>query len=61
MEQPEFQRPFGICLTDLELTDGSSPRVVRVSESCEGRIVLGYRSLTERYIMVGVKVGTLHI
>jgi hypothetical protein len=36
------------------LTDGSVSTRVRLSENTEGRILLGYRSPTERYLMAGL-------
>jgi hypothetical protein len=53
--QPQFRQPFGICLTDLELTDGEISTRVRASGDGEGRVLLGYRSPTERYVMVGLR------
>lgn len=56
---PQFPRPFGICLTDLQLTEGSVAcrtqfTVAPLPEESEGRILLGYRSLSEPYIMAGI-------
>jgi hypothetical protein len=54
-------RPFGICVSNADLSDGSVS--VRVSLSgiaenpswrTEGKIVLGYHSPTERYVMAGL-------
>ncbi|HTV57674.1 MAG TPA: hypothetical protein VMJ93_02290 [Verrucomicrobiae bacterium] len=46
---------YGICLTDLRLTEGTvSCRVQFTEASAEGRILLGYRSLNERYVMAGL-------
>jgi hypothetical protein len=47
--------PYGICLTNADLTDGTIHTVVRFSQGSEGgRVLLGYRSPTERYLMVGL-------
>lgn len=52
--QPEVPQPFGICLTDLDLTDGTISTRVRASGDIEGRVLLGYRTPSDRYIMVGL-------
>ncbi|MBI1894237.1 MAG: hypothetical protein HYS14_09020 [Candidatus Rokubacteria bacterium] len=52
--QPQYPHAFGICLTDLELTGGAISVRVRASTDAEGRILLGHRSPTERYVMAGI-------
>jgi hypothetical protein len=52
--QPQVPHPFGICLTDADVTDGSISARVRASQTADGRVILGYRSLEERYLMVGL-------
>jgi hypothetical protein len=51
---PQPSSPFGICLSDTDLTDGSVSASIRVTSESEGRFLFGYRSLAERYIMVGL-------
>lgn len=52
---PDSPVPHGICLTNLRLTEGTvSCRVQFTEPSSEGRILLGYRSLGEGYIMAGI-------
>ena len=47
--------PFGICLTDLRFTEGIvSCRTKFAEKSDEGRILLGYRSPEERYVIAGL-------
>jgi hypothetical protein len=52
--QQDPRYPFGICVTNADLSDGSVSTRVRLSENTEGRILLGYRSPTERYLMAGL-------
>jgi len=51
---PQSPRPFGICLSDTDLSDGHISANVRVSAKSEGRLLFGYRSPSERYVMAGV-------
>jgi hypothetical protein len=53
--------PFGICVTNADLTDGSVSTRVSLSQSSddaslrtEGKVVLGYRSPGDRYVMAGL-------
>jgi hypothetical protein len=47
--------PFGIALTNLRFSEGTvSCRVRFTDASVEGRILLGYRSFGERYVMAGL-------
>jgi hypothetical protein len=47
--------PLGICITNIQLTEGKISCRVKLPESTsEGRVLLGYRSPNERYIMAGV-------
>jgi hypothetical protein len=59
--QSDHVRPFGICVTDTALTDGrinvkcfygSSPEGPPPDRS--GTVLLGYRSPTEHYVMIGL-------
>jgi len=52
--EPDSRFPYGICLTNAYLTDGTVRARVRLSERTEGKILLGYRSPTERYLMAGL-------
>ena len=52
--QPSPGPPSGICLTNLSLTDGMISSRIRLSVNKEGRVLLGYRSLTEPYWMAGL-------
>jgi len=52
--QRDSRYPFGICVTNADLTDGSVSTRILLSENTEGRILLGYRSPTERYLMAGL-------
>src|SRR5437870_5058017 len=52
--QRDSRCPFGICVTNADLTDGSVSTRIMLSENTEGRILLGYRSPTERYLMAGL-------
>jgi hypothetical protein len=54
-DDEEARTPLGICLNDLRLTEGTiSCRVQFTGASKEGRVLLGYRSIGERYIMAGL-------
>jgi hypothetical protein len=47
--------PVGICLADVRMTEGDVSCRVQLTEATpEGRILLGYRSLNERYVMAGL-------
>ena len=53
--------PFGICVTNADLTDGSVSTGVSLSQSpdgasfrTEGKVLLGYRSAEDRYIITGL-------
>jgi hypothetical protein len=53
--EPNSNVPFGVCLTNLRLREGTVSCRVQFKESLsEGRILLGYRSLNEKYIMAGL-------
>jgi hypothetical protein len=55
IESPESAIPLGICLTNFQLIEGKiSCRVKLPDPMSEGRILLGYRSPDERYIMAGI-------
>lgn len=53
--QPALQSPFGVCVTNAEFTGGTISTRVQADGDAEGRILLGYRSPSERYIMVGLR------
>ncbi len=54
-ESPASGIPVGICVTNFQLTEGEISCRVKLSDSgSEGRILLGYRSPDERYIMAGI-------
>src|SRR3989442_9896063 len=54
-DMPDPALPLGICVTNIQLTEGRvSCRVKLPESSSEGRILLSYRSPNERYIMAGV-------
>ena len=53
--QPGIGFPFGICVTNVEFTGGRISTHVELSGESEGRILLGYRSPSERYLMVGIR------
>jgi hypothetical protein len=47
---------FGICVTNVGLTDGDIlTRVLWSSDDGEGRVLLGYRAPSERYVMAGLR------
>lgn len=47
--------PIGICVTSIELAEGKVTCRTKFSgRDAEGRIVLGYRSPTEKYLMAGL-------
>ncbi len=48
--------PFGVCLSDRSMTDGSVSCRVRFTDTTdsEGRILLGYRSLDAKYLIAGL-------
>ena len=52
--QPDSVSPYGICVTSDDFSDGRVEARVRFDGTEGGRILLGYRSLTERYLMVGL-------
>ena len=52
--QPEAAYPYGLCVTREMFTDGRVEAGVRFDGPEGGRIILGYRSLTDRYLMVGL-------
>jgi hypothetical protein len=56
-----FKPPFGICVTNADFSDGSVSTSVSLSQSSdgasfrtEGKVLLGYRSPEERYVMAGL-------
>lgn len=52
---PEAVTPHGICVTNFELTEGEASCRVKLPDfGAEGRLLLGYRTPNERYIMAGV-------
>src|SRR5437660_4726229 len=54
-DMPDPALPLGICVTNIQLTEGRvSCRVKLPESSSEGRILLSYRSPNERYIMAGI-------
>ena len=53
--QSDYPHALGLCLTNLELTEGSITVRVKLSDGTEGRILLGYRGPTENYLMVGLR------
>lgn len=54
-ESPASVIPFGICVTNFQLTEGRiSCRVKLPDSGSEGRPLLGYRSPDERYVMAGI-------
>jgi hypothetical protein len=53
--QPQFPHPLGICLTNVNITGGTITARISPSGDAEGRILLGYRSPTERYVMAGLR------
>jgi hypothetical protein len=53
--QPELQRPIGIAISGIHLDDGSVKAQVTLSAAdTEGRILLGFRSVEERYVSIGL-------
>lgn len=53
--QEQLPAPFGICVTDLHLTGGTIAVKMRMNGESEGRILLGYRAPSERYVIAGLK------
>jgi len=51
---PQGQPPFGICLSNVDLSDGLVFARIRVSQEAEGRIIFGFTSMAERYLMAGI-------
>jgi hypothetical protein len=51
----DVRAPFGVCLTDLDVTDGTISARVQLTGNSEGRILLAYRAVSEPYIMVGLR------
>jgi hypothetical protein len=52
---PDRVPSYGICITNYQLTEGKVSCRVKLDESTsEGRFLIGYRSLDERYIMAGI-------
>ncbi len=51
----QAKNSFGICVTNTELTEGMISCRTRLADSTvEGKVLLGYRSPTERYILAGL-------
>lgn len=46
--------PFGIAVSGMRLEEGTVTARITLSLSTEGRILLGFRSVAERYISVGL-------
>lgn len=56
-ERPEW--PYGICVSNVRFLDGQARVIVkRIDASVESRILLGYRSLQNEYVSVGLGGGT---
>lgn len=54
-DRSELIMPVGICVTNFQLTEGKlSCRVKLPDAVSEGRVLFGYRSPDERYIMAGI-------
>jgi hypothetical protein len=46
--------PFGIAVSGIRMEEGSVTARITLSDSTEGRVLIGFRSVTERYISVGL-------
>lgn len=46
--------PYGLCISNEHLTEGSVKASVILQAETSGRILLGYRSINERYFMAGL-------
>ena len=46
--------PYGICVSNVRLEEGRARMSVRLSPKTSGRILLGYRSISETYLSVGL-------
>jgi hypothetical protein len=53
---PGSRVPFGVCLSDRSMMDGSVSCCVRFTDTTdsEGRILMGYRSLDAKYLIAGL-------
>jgi hypothetical protein len=55
VQNPAAGIPVGICVTNFQLTEGKvSCRVKLPDSESEGRVLLGYRSPNEIYVMAGI-------
>lgn len=55
------QRPFGICISEVQFSEGEANTTIKlptrspgVDEDSSGRILIGYRSVTDDYFTVGI-------
>lgn len=46
--------PYGICVSNARLSEGEVNLDVELSEGTSGRVLMGYRSPSERYLTVGL-------
>ena len=46
--------PFGLCVSNVRLSEGEASVSVSISPKTSGRLLLGYRSPDERYLSVGL-------
>ena len=55
LERTGLAIPIGICVTNFQLTEGKISCSVKLPDSTsEGRLLLGYRSPDQRYILAGI-------
>lgn len=52
--QDNVPAPFGLCISNIRLTEGSVKASVKLQAETSGRILLSYRSINERYFMAGL-------